>query len=92
MASKITFSTRPFTLGELELAGRITANNDITAVIDLMVLRSDRPIIREYVCSLSESEAMEAIAELGKSMRQAVFLRNLLGGISNEPPDHQPES
>jgi hypothetical protein len=84
MPSKITFSTRPFTLGELELAGRISAHNDITAAIDLMVLRSETPITREYVCSLSESDAMEAIRELGRSMRTTVFLRNLLGGIDDE--------
>jgi hypothetical protein len=48
--SKITFSMRPYTFGEIELVSKVT-NGDITAIIDLIVARSDPHVTREYVCS-----------------------------------------
>lgn len=82
MTSKITFSTRGFTLGELELMDKVK-NGDITASIDLMVKRADQPVTREYVCSFTESEAMEAVEALRASIQTSTFLRNILK--SQEP-------
>lgn len=79
---EITFSTRPFTMGELELAYKVS-NGDISATIDIIVARSEPPVTREYVCSLTESEAQETIVRLGKSLTTVAFLRNLLGDSSS---------
>lgn len=78
MPSKITFSTRALTLGEIELLSKM-ANNDISAAIDLIVSRSEPKVTRDYVCSLTESEAAEVVQELTATMHTLNFLRTLLG-------------
>lgn len=78
MNSPITFSTRPFTFGELELSFKMATHSDISAVIDLIVARSEPHVTREEVCALTESEALVVITELGKSFGTAAFLRKLL--------------
>jgi hypothetical protein len=78
MASKITFSTRALTLGELELLAK-AAHDDPSAGIDLIVARSEPKVTREYVCALTESEGIEVLQELSETMRTLQFLRTLLG-------------
>jgi hypothetical protein len=77
--SKVTFSMRPYTFGEIELVSKVTSG-DITAIIDLIVARSDPHVTREYVCSLEESDIVDVSQALADSFETATKLRRLFGG------------
>jgi uncharacterized protein (DUF1778 family) len=77
--NKITFSMRPYTFGEIELVSKVT-KGDVSAIIDLIVARSERVITREYVCSLTESDIVDVSQALADSFETATKLRKLFGG------------
>lgn len=75
----ITFSLRPVTMGEWELATRV-AHGDPTASIDLIVSRSEPKVTREQVCALTVNEGAEVMSDLSKSITDINGLGNLFGG------------
>lgn len=78
--SKIKFSTRPLTLGEMELLGK-AAIPDVTAIIDLWVSRSDPKVTRSMVENLTESEITDCVAAFTESMNTISYIRNLFDNM-----------
>lgn len=81
--SVMTFSTRSFNVGEIELATLASAG-DMSAGIDLLVARSEPPVTREWVCALSIDEYVEAYQELGKATQVIQALAKLLGQVRDD--------
>lgn len=77
----ITFSLRPFTLGEIELADKCS-KGDLSAGIDLCVKRADPPVTRAQLEALTESEATEVFRKLGQTMGTVKALEKLFGGLT----------
>lgn len=76
--SPISFSLRPYTFGEIELADKLT-HGDVSATIDLIVSRSDPPVSRAFVEALTEPDIMTVMTELTKTISTQQHLRKLFG-------------
>lgn len=81
--SVMTFSTRSFNVGEIELATLASAGN-MSAGIDLLVARSEPPVTREWVCALSIEEYVEAYHELGNTVQIIQALTKMLGQVRTD--------
>lgn len=76
----VTFSTRPLTMGELEMCFKI-GRQDTTAIIDIIVARSDPKVTREYVCSLPVPTVAACMADLAKSLDTVAYIEKLFGQL-----------
>jgi hypothetical protein len=77
-AKDITFSSRPLSIGEIELSAK-AAKGDLTAMIDFMVARSDPQVTREDICALLPSEVQEVAARLKQSIDTSLYIAKLFG-------------
>lgn len=79
MAANMTFTMRPMTIGEGELAYK-SSHGDVSAMVDLIVSRSEPKVTREYVCSLDISTDLpDIMLSLAASFATMQSLRKLFG-------------